>query len=52
MAYENLVPRHPELCEKAEEYASTTYRICVGEDDTFEEQVRVWRGKPCMVAVI
>lgn len=39
MAYEKLVPRHPELCEKAEEYARTTYKICVGEDDTFEGQV-------------
>ena len=39
MAYERLVPRRPELCKKAEAYAKTTYKICIGEDETFEEQV-------------
>ena len=39
MAYERMVSRRPELCKKAEEYTRTTYRICVGEDDTLEEQV-------------
>lgn len=38
-AYECLVPLRPELCEKAEEYARTTYKICIGEDETFEEKV-------------
>ncbi|KAL8694772.1 MAG: hypothetical protein Q9218_000618 [Villophora microphyllina] len=28
----------PQLCSKAEEYAKTTYKICVGEDDTFDEK--------------
>lgn len=27
----------PELCMKAEEYAKLTYKICIGEDDTFDE---------------
>jgi hypothetical protein len=27
----------PEWCHRAEEYAKTAYRICVGEDVTFEE---------------
>ena len=27
----------PHLCEKAEGYARISYRICVGEDETFEE---------------
>lgn len=27
----------PELADQAEEYARTTYKICVGEDDTFGE---------------
>ena len=38
-AYECLLPRRSELCEKAEEYARITYKICVGEDETFEEKV-------------
>ena len=38
-AYEILVPRCPGLCEKAEDYARITYKICVGEDKTFEERV-------------
>ena len=28
----------PDLCQKAEEYAKITYRICNGEDDTFDEK--------------
>jgi len=28
----------PDLCEKAEEYAKVTYKICIGEDDTFDEK--------------
>lgn len=28
----------PDLCKKAEEYAKITYRICIGEDDTFDEK--------------
>ena len=27
-----------DLCQKAEEYAKITYRICIGEDDTFDEK--------------
>ena len=27
----------PGLCKKAEEYAKVTYKICIGEDDTFDE---------------
>lgn len=38
-AYECLLPRSPELCNKAEGYARTTYKICIGEDETFEEKV-------------
>lgn len=38
-AYERLLPHRPELCEKAEEYARITYKICLGEDETFEEKV-------------
>ena len=38
-AYEYLLPRRPELYEKAEEYARITYKICIGEDETFEEKV-------------
>ena len=29
----------PHLCGKAEEYARISYRMCVGEDDTFDETV-------------
>ena len=29
----------PHLCDKAEEYAKISYRICMGEDDTFDETV-------------
>ena len=29
----------PHLCEKAEEYARISYKICIGEDDTFDETV-------------
>ena len=29
----------PHLCGKAEEYARLSYRVCVGEDDTFDETV-------------
>ena len=36
---ECLVPRRPELCKKAEQYARTTYKICIGEDESFEENV-------------
>ncbi len=28
----------PDLCKKAEEYAKITYKICIGEDDTFDEK--------------
>ncbi|KAL8713675.1 MAG: hypothetical protein Q9220_002201 [cf. Caloplaca sp. 1 TL-2023] len=28
----------PDLCKKAEEYAKITYKICVGEDLTFDEK--------------
>ena len=28
----------PDLCEKAGEYAKITYRICIGEDDTFDDK--------------
>ena len=28
----------PDLCKKAEKYAKITYRICIGEDDTFDEK--------------
>jgi len=28
----------PDLCEKAEEYAKITYKICIAEDDTFDEK--------------
>ena len=28
----------PDLCRRAEEYARITYRICIGEDDTFDEK--------------
>ena len=28
----------PHLCKKAEEYARITYKICIGEDDTFDEK--------------
>ncbi len=38
-AYGCLVPRCPELCKKAEQYARTTYKICIGEDESFEEKV-------------
>ena len=34
-AYAHLAP---DLCQKAEEYAKITYRICIGEDDTFDEK--------------
>ena len=27
----------PELCKKAEEYARIAYKVCVGEDETFDE---------------
>lgn len=27
----------PGLCKKAEEYAKITYKICIGENDTFDE---------------
>ena len=39
VAYERLVSRRPEPRKKAEEYARMTYKICIGEDETFEEQV-------------
>lgn len=39
MAYECLLPRRPELCKKAEDYAKTTYKICIGEDETFEDKL-------------
>ena len=29
----------PQLCKKAEQFARTTYKICVGEDETFDEKV-------------
>lgn len=29
----------PHLCEKAEEYAKISYKICIGEDETFDENV-------------
>ena len=29
----------PLLRQKAEEYARITYKICVGEDETFDEKV-------------
>lgn len=35
-AYGNVAPH---LCKKAEEYARVAYKICIGEDDTFEEKV-------------
>lgn len=38
-AYGCLVPHRPELCKKAEQYARTTYKICIGEDESFEEKV-------------
>ena len=28
----------PDLFKKAEEYAKITYRICIGEDDTFDDK--------------
>ena len=28
----------PDLCRRAEEYAKITYRICIGEDDTFDDR--------------
>lgn len=28
----------PELCGKAEEYARIAYKICIGEDETFDER--------------
>jgi hypothetical protein len=31
----------PHLCQKAEEYARVAYKICTGEDVTFEEFL--WR---------
>ena len=30
----------PHLCKKAEEYARVSYKICIGEDETFDEKVR------------
>lgn len=39
LSYELLVPRQSALCAKAEDYARTTYRICIGEDESFEEKV-------------
>ena len=35
-AWDKVAPR---LCGKAEEYARISYRMCVGEDDTFDETV-------------
>ena len=29
----------PQLCEKAEYYAKVSYKICIGEDETFDEKV-------------
>ncbi len=29
----------PDLCKKAEEYAKITYKICIGEDVTFDEKI-------------
>ena len=29
----------PQLCKKAEEYARVSYKICIGEDETFDEKV-------------
>ena len=39
LSYELLRPRQPMLGARAEQYAKITYRICVGEDDSFEEKV-------------
>ena len=37
----------PDLCGKAEEYARITYRICVGEDDTFDKMYGERGSKSC-----
>ena len=29
----------PHLCQKAEQYARISYKICIGEDETFDEKV-------------
>ena len=39
LSYGLLRPLQPMLCAKAEQYAKITYRICVGEDESFEEKV-------------
>ena len=39
LSYELLRPRQPMLGARAEQYAKITYRICVGEDESFEEKV-------------
>lgn len=39
IAYARLLPRQPELSKKLEEYTRTTYKICTGEDETFEQNV-------------
>ena len=39
LSYRLLHPRQPALCARAEQYAKITYRICVGEDERFEEKV-------------
>ena len=40
-ASEFLVPRRPGLCEKAQDYARTTDKICFGDDEKFEGVGRV-----------
>ena len=41
LSYGLLRPRQPMLGARAEQYAKLTYRICVGEDESFEEKVGV-----------
>ena len=39
LSYGLLRPRQPMLGARAEQYAKITYRICVGEEESFEEKV-------------
>lgn len=52
VAYANLAPK---LCTLCERYARTTYKICVGEDETFDEHYgraarKVFRERTDLVA--
>ena len=39
LSYGLLRPRQPMLSARAEQYAKITYRICIGEDESFEEKL-------------